>query len=268
VDIAEGGSGAAAPPVRAGGSSESDQYDRDYFQRGQAENARFWQRHGGMPRLEGASVLDIGCGHGSLCIDMALAGARRVVGLDVDQHRIHFARNNLQAHFPALQERVCFREVDLSDFPEEQFDVMVSKDTFEHLLDVPGTLYAARERLRPGGRLYVAAGPLYNSPYGDHGRTRALLPWGHLFIPERLLLARLRRSGSPANSVYELGLNKLSLGDYRRMFQQSGLRVVRFRVNESDRMISRLFSQLRKVPLLEELCSHNLYCILERGEAA
>src|SRR6185312_11789412 len=100
-------------------------------------------------------------------------------------------------------------------------DYIVSKDTFEHLLDVPGVLRAALDRLRPGGRVYLAAGPLYNSPYGDHTRTRALLPWGHLFIPEPLLLARLRKAGSSANSIYELGLNKLGLKDYRRMFAES-----------------------------------------------
>jgi 2-polyprenyl-3-methyl-5-hydroxy-6-metoxy-1,4-benzoquinol methylase len=249
------------------GSQQRDAEDQEYFRRGASENPRFWTRHGGMPDLRGASVLDIGCGHGSLCIDMALAGAARVVGLDIDDRRVTFANANLNANFPQLRESVRFENRDLRDHRSTPFDFIVSKDTFEHLLDVPGALAEIAKHLRPGGRAYIAAGPLYNSPYGDHGRTRAVIPWGHVIIPERLLLARLRRTGHPARSVFDLGLNKLALRDYRRLFNTSGMRVVRFSINESDRLISRIFAQLRKVPLLEELCSHNLYSILEKPKA-
>jgi len=45
--------------------------DIDYFNFGKIENSKFWRRLGGKPNLENKSVLDFGCGHGSLCLDIA-----------------------------------------------------------------------------------------------------------------------------------------------------------------------------------------------------
>lgn len=43
----------------------------------------------------------------------------------------------------------------------------------------------------------VGFAPLYHSPYGDHKRTEALMPWGHLIFPENFLIKRLnKRNGS------------------------------------------------------------------------
>lgn len=45
----------------------------------------------------GKDVLDIGCGFGDLCLYLALNGAERVVGVDVDCLRIEGARRNATA---------------------------------------------------------------------------------------------------------------------------------------------------------------------------
>ena len=55
-----------------------------------------------------------------------------------------------------------------------------------------------------------------------------------------------------------------SLADYRRFIDGSGLKVVRFGVNRSTSPLSKILSVLRRLPLLEEYCTHNVYCILEK----
>jgi hypothetical protein len=119
-------------------------------------------------------------------------------------------------------------------------------------------------RLAPGGRLYAGFGPLYNSPFGHHGRAGTRLPWGHLFIRESKLISRLEKRGrTNIRSIADLGLNKLSLADYRRILGGCGLKVIQFRVNASRNPVSRVFSLLRRLPGLEEYFSHNVYAVLE-----
>jgi hypothetical protein len=71
----------------------------------------------------------------------------------------------------------------------------------------------------------------------------------------------------PVTSIYDLGLNKLSLADYRRVFRESGLRIVSFKVNQTDHLLSRMFFWLHVVPPLAEYFTHNIYCVLERTKA-
>ena len=44
--------------------------DINYFNRGFKENEKFWERLGEKPEFKDKSILDFGCGHGALCIDL------------------------------------------------------------------------------------------------------------------------------------------------------------------------------------------------------
>jgi cyclopropane fatty-acyl-phospholipid synthase-like methyltransferase len=254
-------------------SIELLQRDIDYFKWGEYENPRFWARLGRKPPLKDMRVLDVGCGHGSLCIDIALSGAEKVVGLDIDSHRIEFANENLRRNYPQLTSIVEFRDMDLRDYPEFNFDAIVSKDTFEHIIDLESMISEMKKRLGAGGRIYVGIGPLYNSPFGDHGRTKTPIPWGHLLISETRTIKRLNRHREDKiGSIFDLGLNGMSLADYRKVFRESGLAIISFRVNQSAYLplpyqIAAMFSSLiRKIPFLEEYFTFNIYCILEKVE--
>jgi SAM-dependent methyltransferase len=239
--------------------------DLDYFARGGRDNRKFWSRFGGEPEMAGLRVLDVGCGHGRMCIDLANHGAAAVVGVDVNANWIAFARENLASRFPAFQSRVTFHCCDVRELAADRFDTIVSKDAFEHIMNLESVMADLAGRLVPGGRLYAGFGPLYNSPFGDHGRSSSPLPWGHLFFRESWLIRRLQRRGSAdIRSLGDLGLNRLSLADYRRILGGCGLKVVQFRVNASRNPVSRGFSLFRRLPGLEEYFSHNLYVVLEK----
>lgn len=250
-----------------------------YFKRGKYENPRFWSRFGEKPNLKGATSLDVGCGLGSLCIDIALSGARQVVGLDMDSRSIDFANENLKQNYPQLTNIVTFKEMDLRDYDGDKFtfDYIISKNTFEHIIDLDSLLSAMEKHLKPGGRIYAGFGPLWTSPYGDHDRRRtsfrqwglwgrflALIPWGHLLMESTIVNMRNRYREEKNESMYDLGLNKMSLSDYRRAFRESNLSIIDFRVNQSPSFQSKVFSLLRRVPFLEDYCTYNIYCILEK----
>ncbi len=92
-----------------------------------------------------------------------------------------------------------------------------------------------------------------------------LIPWGHLLLSERNLLRWINfRSNMNYSSIHEIGLNALSLKEYKNIFSSSGLDIIHFQVNTSTRLISQIFSYIRKINFLEEFFSHNIYCIMEK----
>ena len=246
---------------------ELQQADLDYFARGTWQNPQFWRRFGGQPDFDGARVLDVGCGHGSMVIYIARAGAAKTVGLDLNCKLIAFANANLAQNYPDLAPRVTFRCQDLRDYPEDAaFDYIISKDSFEHIIDLRGMLQEMKKRLRPGGRIYAGFGPLYNSPFGDHDYTKSRLPWRHLMLGEEKLVARVnhRWKTDRIHSLHDLGLNGLSLAEYERIFAESGLKIVDFRPNSSDKLISKLFALPARFRPLREYFTFNIYIVLEK----
>ncbi|MDR1055786.1 MAG: class I SAM-dependent methyltransferase, partial [Prevotellaceae bacterium] len=196
-------------------------YDLNYFHRRESRNEKFWNRFGGKPDLRNKVVLDVGCGHGSMCFYMAQSGAKKVIGVDIDAGRISFAKKYLELHYPQYAKVVEFYDLDLKKYSNQpQFDYIISVDSFEHIIDLPGMIEEMKLRLKPGGIIYTGFGPLYNDFYGDHKRTKCGIPWGHVICSDERIIKRLNRQsiGQSITSIYDLGLNKLSLSDYRKIF--------------------------------------------------
>ena len=201
---------------------------------------------------------------------MAQAGADRVVGLDLNPQAIDFAREDLRLHYPELLDRVEFHCQPIETFPEAGFDYVVSRAAFEHVMNLDVVMAAVRDHLRTGGRLLTGFDPLWPSPYGGHRIHRyvpiPIMPWGHLLFPESLVLKRANQGRLvPLSSLYDFGLNKLSIGDYRRIFQDSGLSIVSFRTNyPASSWKGKLMSLLAKVRFLEKYVTYSVYAILEK----
>ena len=243
--------------------------DLEYFERGKIENPRFWTNLNGEPNFVGKKILDIGCGHGSLCVYLAFKGARQVIGIDINQRLIDFAKENILLNYPQFKKSIKFICCEINSIQESDFDFIVSKDTFEHIMNLDTVLDQMYNKLKAQGKAYIGLAPLYNSPFGDHGRTKALLPWGHLIFPESFLLRRLNKHlNTYIKSIYELGLNMYSLAEYKNLFFKriKKWNILLFRINATRSLKSKLFSFFRFVPFLEEYFSHNLFCILEKRE--
>ena len=235
------------------------------FAKGRDEDPRFWKRLGGAPDMHGKRVLDLGCGLGSLCTHIAELGAAEVLGVDLDEENIEFAKARLAKEAQHLRDRVCFLRADIRTLSIEPFDYVVSKDAFEHILDLPEVLAAMARLLKPGGRMYIALGPLYHSPFGDHGRLELKLPWAHVIVPERIALRRLNgRRGNDYHSVEELGLNKYTVEDYRRLLRENDLVVEFYQENQTERSIAGPIERLRRLPGVERYLTWNIYCVLRK----
>ncbi|MFN3868438.1 MAG: SAM-dependent methyltransferase [Hyphomicrobiaceae bacterium] len=235
---------------------------RAYYHAQVADTPRLWRRLGGAPNVAGLDVLDFGCGHGALSRDSAERGARSVLGVDLSEQRIRFARDNVQPLHPDV---IRFELADVRALPpDEHFDVVISKDTFEHVSPLPETLSALVQRLRPAGRLVLGFSPLWYSPWGDHGELGSKLPWAHVFAGEKPVLARFNeRNASSCTSLPEAGYNMLRPRDYFTAFASQPLVTERLAINPHEGgvkgVMMDIFRALRAVPGLEPYTTVGIY---------
>jgi ubiquinone/menaquinone biosynthesis C-methylase UbiE len=235
-------------------------------------NARFWQRLGGMPDFSGLRVLDFGCGHGALSLDMARAGAASILGIDLADQRIRYAQARMGTRAPAGCD-MRFECLDITTIPgQDLFDRIVSKDTFEHVGPVDEVLGAMIRLLKPGGEIILGFGPLYYSPFGDHGELGIRLPWGHLLAGEKRVLAAFNRTNQSCyRSLPEAGFNMLTPKEFRRAFEHSNAEIRSLHVNPSGReglksAMRSAFRLLARVPGLERYFTLEIYAVLTKPD--
>lgn len=245
--------------------SPAADYDDRFFQKGFGDAEKFLRRFAGRLDFTGKSVLDVGCGFGSTCIYLALNGAASVVGVDIDPHRIEFANARLADDYEHLAGRVAFKQVSghLDELGDDAFDVIVSKDSFEHIADPETYVFDMEARLRDGGIIAIGFGPLWGSPYGGHMTFMTKLPWAHLLFPEPVIMRERRRlcPGENAQSFAQIvgGLNKMTLARFESIMAATRLEPVYFAANMSQHPLAGAFNLLRRLPFLREVFTFNLY---------
>jgi cyclopropane fatty-acyl-phospholipid synthase-like methyltransferase len=251
------------PPATKTSSLENE------FQENQSDAVKFWSRFGKKPDFGGKRVLDVGCGLGAMVFDIADEKATRSVGVDIHVPYIEFKREKLEKDYPHLKDVVTFFNQQLSELEEGDFDIIISKDSFEHILNLEECLQDMATRMKPDGRMFVAFSPLWRSVRGDHGRTFTRLPWGHVIFPERVLLQGLREifPERKIESIDDLGLNCVSLRQFKAMLARTGLKATHLRVNDSKKLAMKLYNLGRLLPGLAEYFTHNIYAVLEKDAA-
>jgi len=103
--------------------------------------------------LQGKSVLDIGCGTGGVEVVLAKQlNAGSVTGIDVEPQLIDCSQQRIEKH--GLQDRVNLKLVKPGpfDFPDNQFDVVFSKDSMIHIADKNALFKEVLRVLKPGGQ--------------------------------------------------------------------------------------------------------------------
>ncbi|MCX6792361.1 MAG: class I SAM-dependent methyltransferase [Candidatus Gottesmanbacteria bacterium] len=166
-------------------------------------------RIGSIINFRNKTVLDVGCGFGSLTSLVATRGTRETAGLDMDDNKIRTAKNL------DTEGLIKWIRADATHLPftDDYFDVILMVDMIEHAA-APGKIIRECCRvLKQGGYLYVELTPYY-SVVGHHLYDATVLLIH--FLPERWMNAIIHRFISP--DVYQSReyLNKLRIKDWRR----------------------------------------------------
>ncbi len=141
-----------SPPVTPSGDTyihgHSDSVLRSHRWRTAANSAAYLLPH----LVDGQRVLDVGCGPGTLTVDLArhVGPTGEVVGVDLSESVIAEASAYAEAEQATT---VTFRTGDFRalDLPEGSFDVVHAHQVLQHLRDPVGALAAMRRLTRPGG---------------------------------------------------------------------------------------------------------------------
>jgi len=105
--------------------------------------------------VPGVDVLDVGCGPGTITLDLAARVAPgRVVGLDRAEDVVDAARAAAEAGGVADVEFVSGNVYDL-DLADDSFDVVHAHQVLQHLSDPVAALVEMRRVTRPGGVVAV-----------------------------------------------------------------------------------------------------------------
>ena len=157
--------------------------------------------------LEGAWILDVGCGIGTY-VRRFRDLTPHAFGVDVSAERL--AEAKLPGLAAAKGEHLPFRD--------GSFDVLVFNEVIEHVEDDRRTLEDAMRVLRPGGHVVIYA-PNRLYPFETHGiYLRGRYHFGNVPFVNWLPRA-LRNRLVPHARVY-------GAGDWPRVFEGSGLEVV------------------------------------------
>jgi SAM-dependent methyltransferase len=230
-------------------------------------DGRWLARMEGHLKFGGKTVLDLGCGAGTLAARAAAEGAARVVGVDLD---VEGTEERMLARHPEAAGRLHFVQTagDLGELGDEHFDIVTSKDSMEHFPHPEAFVHLMTSRVKPGGELAIGFSPLWKSPKGGHIDYMTKFPWAHLIFPEKTIMAERRRfrPHEDAADFSEIvgGLNKMTLERFERIMADTGFTPVYLKTNVGDHRGMKAFRALAKVKPLREYFTISVYSVWRR----
>lgn len=193
-------------------------------------------------RIDGATILDLGCSDGAITQAYLDQGAARAIGVDIDAGAITLAQE--RHNDPRLDFRLG--SIDHIPLDDASVDSILCYDVFEHVSRPREVLNECYRVLRPGGKLLIFTCG-WRHPYAPHLWSTMPVPWAHVFFSERTLLRACRRvylapwyrpnmhdldargqkrpDRFRSEAISTDYLNKLLLRDFERVFAESGFEV-------------------------------------------
>jgi len=195
--------------------------------------------------VEGAQILDFGCGEGTTALGLALRGhARRVVGVDIGPDPdlcAPYARQHLDLDTLPINLELKRVEAGRLHNDVDQFDLIYSWSVIEHVREdlLDPTLTLLHDRLRDTGLLFIQIAPLYYSSEGSHLFHKIPERWGHLRHQHSEYIAKLRNACDrdaeyrALVETYET-LNRITVPQLLAAIRGAGFTILREHYGEED----------------------------------
>ena len=211
--------------------------DRTVYYQQQQENTReyvipFIERS--FPMKQGMQVLEVGCGEGGVLKPFVEAGC---VGTGVDPHKyrvdlaLEFMKDDIAAGRVSFEAKSIYDDDCRRRF-REKFDLIVLKDTLEHIPGQEELIPVLSEMLAPGGLMFFAFPP-WCMPFGGHQQMcsikwLSMVPYFHL-LPLSVYKSILNAAGEDPTIVDELEniySTRISLQRFEKILRTNKLTTV------------------------------------------
>jgi cyclopropane fatty-acyl-phospholipid synthase-like methyltransferase len=200
------------------------------------------------------NILEVGCNEGARCYLMAKYQDTYVHGIDVDQYTadqspdlnawnpkdMEFVHNNFNSmrehiagYFPlSVKNKVTFETCDIADFvPEGKYDLIISWDTIEHIINLPKAFHVMASCLHREGILYHEYNPFF-SVNGGHSLCTLDFLYGHCRLTkedfERYVKEIRQEEEKIDLNFYNKCLNRASMADVRKYAEEAGFEIIHF----------------------------------------
>jgi len=191
-------------------------------------------------------ILEIGCYDGLqsyvaacykpksvLGIDVNEYGVRQSMNMDADMNRkwIRRMRRMTKAQFPENVGRlVSFDEVDATKMDyDEEFDIIFSFDTLEHLIPPKDAFKCMYRALKKGGGMFHSYNPFF-ALNGGHSPCTLDFLWGHCSLSEKDVekYINIFRAGEAKTAIpfFKESLNRMTLKDMEDYCKEIGFRIL------------------------------------------
>lgn len=205
--------------------------------------------------LDGARVLEVGCGAGIDCFLFGLRPVDRVVGIDLafplqepsdagERARRLASRvlekvgveDGINATLGRRPVQFVPMDVTRMNFPDASFDLLVSRAALEHVIPIEQALAEMARVVRPGGLLRHGIDQFFWLK-GCHKRALVDIPWAHARLrPEefrRFVAETEGEAKAEKRSRHLATLNQLSLRQWRALFEASPFEILDWREEPS-----------------------------------
>lgn len=226
----------------------------------------------------GQNVLEIGCGEGGVLKAFAGYGCD-CTGMDLSESKVE-AGNKIfsedeDGNRVKLFSADIYDQLTMDKF-KGQFDLIVLKDTIEHIPEQEKVMKQLSIYLNENGKLFFAFPP-WRMPFGGHQQTSTTklgqAPWMHL-LPRAAYKAYLKRVGEPQptiDSLLEIHDTQISINRFERIAKAANFKIINRRlylINPIYRFKFNLtpkpqFGLVSAVPFVRDFLSTTAYYVLE-----
>ena len=147
--------------------------------------------------LKDKKIMDVGCYLGLQCFGAVELGAKKAVGIDIPEYYVNQATNEevnasnvlkqrrdyIRTQHPNLdQSKIDFYDMSVFEMDfENEFDIIFSWETFEHIMDPKEALKRIYKALKPGGISFHNYNPFFCIS-GGHSMCTLDYPFAHILM--------------------------------------------------------------------------------------
>lgn len=228
-----------------------------------------------MPITPGLSVAEIGCGDGGNLKPFLDLGCR-VVGIDISDWKIVQAQKLFEHHPLKANLTLITKDIyEIKDTHHYKFDLIILRDTLEHIPNQDLFLEHLKLFLKPNGKVFIAFPP-WRMPFGGHqqmcrSKFLSVLPSFHIF-PNILYRSMLKVFGEPQDSIngmMEVKGTKISIQKFHHLVGKRHYKIEKqtyYLINPNYEVKFKLkpikLPLLLNIPFLRDFFTTTLYAII------